>query len=117
MFLLGHGLLLLACVQLLLSGGGLVAALSSLALLGAYYACTDGVLMAAASGLLPAQLRATGLAMAATATGVSRLLASLMFGALWSWRGIEFALALFAGGLALAMLLTARVWWRPQGVM
>lgn len=113
-FLLGQGLLLLACLQLIVAGDGLVSALSSLVLLGAYYACTDGVLMAAAAGLLPSRLRATGLAIVATAAGVSRLLASLIFGALWNWHDLPFALSVFAGGLAVAIALTARTWWQPQ---
>lgn len=106
-FLIGHALLVLGCVNLLWSGNGVVGLLS-LALLGAYYACTDGVLMAAASAFLPADLRATGLATLATAIGLARMAASLMFGAIWDVRSAEFALGVFALGLAVAMLVTAK---------
>jgi len=106
-FLLGHALLVVACMTLLWSGDGAFGVLA-LALLGAYYACTDGVLMAAASSFLPAELRATGLAILATAIGVARMAASVMFGALWEVRSAEFALGVFAFGLVAAMLVAAR---------
>lgn len=106
-FLIGHGLLVLGCVNLLWSDHAFVGLLS-LALLGGYYALTDGVLMAAASACLPADLRATGLAALATATGVARMAASVLFGAIWGMQGAEFALGVFALGLVVAMLVTAR---------
>jgi len=68
------------------------------------------VLMAAASALLPAAQRAGGLAWVGTATGLARLLASVLFGSAWSVLGLEAAFVLFAVGLALAMALTARTW-------
>jgi MFS family permease len=106
-FLIGHALLVLGCIALLGSDQGAFGILA-LALLGAYYACTDGVLMAAASSLLPAGLRTTGLAVLATAIGVARLLASVLFGAVWEARSAEFALGVFALGLAAATLLAAK---------
>jgi MFS family permease len=109
-FLLGHGLLALACAALLVPAAGWVGGGLSLLLLGAYYACTDGVLMAAASAFVPPAQRATGLALLGTATGLARLLASVLFGAVWQWRGIEFALALFTAGLVVAVIATARTW-------
>ena len=36
---------------------------------------------------------------------LSRLVASIAFGALWTLAGIQVALAVFAGGLVVAMLL------------
>jgi hypothetical protein len=79
-----------------------------LALLGTYYAATDGVLMAMGSTHLPEALRGSGLAFLGTATDVTRLFASLLFGALWTWIGVQHAIALFAAGLAIAMLLAVR---------
>lgn len=107
-FLLGHGLLLISCATLLLVTDGLIAALFSLAFLGAFYACTDGVLMATASFVLPTELRTTGLAILATATGLSRMAASFAFGALWSAFSAEAALTAFVVGLIAAMIVTAR---------
>ena len=49
--------------------------------LGLFYAATDGVLMAAASELLGARTRATGLAVVATGTAVGRFVAAVLFGA------------------------------------
>lgn len=106
--LAGHALAL-ALYGLLLLAGELPAAgvLACVALLGAYYAATDGVLAALASSVLPHGQLSTGLAVVSTATALARLLASSVFGALWSWRGPEAALAAFAAGLALAMLAAA----------
>ena len=109
-FLAGHVLLLIACATLLLDNAGLAGAAVSLALLGAYYACTDGVIMAAASLLAPEPVRATGLALLGTASGLARLLASIAFGAAWSVWGMQGAVAGFVGALAAVMLLTRRLW-------
>ena len=104
LFLAGHVLLLLAGIDLLAMPAGMPGALLALALLGAYYACTDGVLMALASAFVPAPLRGSGLGIVATANGVARLFASLLFGALWEARGMAFALVVFAAGLGCALL-------------
>jgi MFS family permease len=113
-FLLGQGLLVAACVAPLALPPGDVGwtAWLTLGLLGAYYACTDGVLMAAASVYLPAQLRASGFAIVTTATGLARLVSSLLFGALWTAWGIEAALLTFAVGLAATALTTMPIWLR-----
>jgi MFS family permease len=104
MFLVGHVLLALAGVDLLVMPAGAPGALLALALLGAYYACTDGVLMALASAFIAPALRGSGLGIVATSNGVARLFASLLFGALWQARGMAFALTLFAAGLGCALL-------------
>jgi MFS family permease len=113
-FLFGHVMLLLACASLLIPGGGLATALLCLGMLGAYYACTDGVLMALASAFLPSELRASGLALLATATGLARLFSSVMFGAVWNWWGIELALGVFIVGLIAAMLLALPTLFRVE---
>lgn len=107
-FLAGHALLLLACLLLLALPAWPWLGLAALALLGAYYACTDGVLMAAASAVVPAPLRATGLAVIATGVALGRLLASVAFGASWYAWGLQVALLLFIGGLSVALPLA---WW------
>jgi Na+/melibiose symporter-like transporter len=104
-FLAGHGLALAIYLLLLLAGALPFAGVAAcVALLGAYYAATDGVLAALASGVLGRAQLSTGLAIVSTAAALARLLASSLFGALWSWRGPEAALAAFAAGLALALL-------------
>ena len=100
MFLIGHGLLVLAGVDLLVAGSSIAGGLLALGLLGAYYACTDGVLMALTSRYVPTELRASGLGIVATANGVARWAGSMIFGALWNARSMEFAMSVFTLGLA-----------------
>jgi hypothetical protein len=78
-----------------------------LLLFGAYYAATDGVLMALASAVVAPQLRTTGLGLLTGATSVARLLASVLFGAAWTRWGMEAAVAAFASALVLAVAFTA----------
>jgi MFS family permease len=97
---------LLAAYGLLLApagGGGEVALY--LGLLGLYYACTDGVLMALASATLPPSLRGSGLALIVTSTSIGRLLASILFGIIWTWYDVETAIIVFAAGLSVAIIL------------
>ncbi|MEU9232454.1 MFS transporter [Streptomyces subrutilus] len=107
-FLGGHVLLLGACLLLLSpvpAGPPLV--LGVLGLLGLFYAATDGVLMAAAGPLLPAELRTTGLAVLQTAQALARFAGSLMFGAAWTLWGPGPALGIAAGGLGLSLAAVA----------
>jgi hypothetical protein len=70
--------------------------------------------VAAASAYLPAQLRASGFAIVTTASGLARLVSSLLFGAVWNVWGIETALLSFAAGLAVTALATAPIWLRLE---
>jgi len=81
----------------------------SLLLLGGYYAATDGVLSALASATLPAPLRASGLALLASAIGVARLCSSILFGVIWTSVGADAALFAFAVGLLIAAAVAALV--------
>ncbi|MEU4729920.1 MFS transporter [Streptomyces sp. NPDC023588] len=106
-FLCGHGALLGAYAVLLapVSWAGLVGVL---ALLGVFYAATDGVLMALAAPVLPAHGRAGGLALLQTGQALARLLGAAGFGAAWTLWGPRPALG--AAALALAGALAAA--WR-----
>jgi MFS family permease len=106
-FLAGHALALAIYGLLLAADLPLAGIAACVALLGAYYAATDGVLAALASGVLGRAELSTGLAIVSTATALARLLASSLFGALWSWRGPAEALVVFAAGLAVAILAAA----------
>ncbi len=108
LFLCGHVLLVAAVAFLLLGGSGLASALIPLFLLGAYYACTDGVLMAIASSVLPAHLRTTGMSIVATAHGLARLASSVLLGMAWGHWGPIPSLALFSVGLTVMLLVVAR---------
>jgi len=111
-FLGGHALLLVVYASLLVPAGagetGMAAALrmiGALVLLGAYYAATDGVLMALAGAALPPEMRASGMALITTGTSLGRLAASVAFGALWTWQGVDVAVTLSLVGLAAALVL------------
>jgi MFS family permease len=100
MFLLGHVTLLALYVLLFTNVSSVVLAL---ALLGAYYAMTDGVVAALASGTLPAAMRGSGLALLTTATSLSRFVASIAFGWLWLTASRGTAIAVFGAALAVAL--------------
>jgi MFS family permease len=106
--LAGYGALAAAYVLLAWPEASGTALLSSLLLFGAYYAATDGVLMAMASGTLPPERLTSGLALLTTGTVLARLLGSVAFGAIWSWRGPEGAVLLFLCGLGAAVAVAAR---------
>jgi len=106
-FVSGYALLLLVYTALLLPSVGTAEILIYVVLIGIYYAATDGVLMALASSVLPEDLRTSGLALLTTATSLARLVASVLFGLLWTWQGVELAVWVFMGGLVVAMILTA----------
>lgn len=108
-FLAGYALLLPVYATLLLPAAGLLPVGVALLLFGGYYAATDGVLMALASALLPPDLRGSGLALITTATNLTRLLASVLFGALWAWRGADAAVVAFGMGLVGALAFAALV--------
>ena len=105
----GHVALLLAYVAALGTLPGLAGVVVCLVMLGTYYAATDGVLAAAGAALLPTQVRGSGLAVVQTVTAGSRLVSSLLFGALWAAYGRNAALAVFAVALALALPPAARL--------
>jgi MFS family permease len=113
-FLAGHGLLLLVYLVLVGPGPGMLRLIVALLLFGSYYAATDGVLAAMASAALPPRLCGSGLAVLSTVTNVARLLASVAFGAIWMWTGLNNAIVVFAGSLVIAIVI-ARLALRPAG--
>lgn len=92
-FLAGHAALLAGYVLLLTSWYGTALPFLVLALHGAFYAATDGVLMAAASDGVPEALRSSGLAVVQTGQALARFACSLLFGAAWTVWGDRAALA------------------------
>ncbi|MEU6758851.1 MFS transporter [Streptomyces sp. NPDC046685] len=103
-FLCGH-LALLGAYAVLLAPVSWPSLVGVLALLGVFYAATDGVLMALAAPVLPAHGRAGGLALLQTGQALARLLGAAGFGAAWTLWGPRPALAVAA--LALAGALAA----------
>lgn len=102
-FVIGYGVLALLYALLLLPSAGWATIVLSVALLGAYYAATDGILPAVASTVAPAPIRATAIAFVGTALDVGRLLASVVFGTLWAFLSPEYALGGFLGALVLSL--------------
>ncbi|MFB6500429.1 MULTISPECIES: MFS transporter [unclassified Streptomyces] len=110
-FLCGHLALLGVYATLLAPFGGPAPLLLApvLILLGVFYATTDGVLMALAGPVLPADGRAGGLALLQTGQALARMLAAAGFGAAWTlwgegpalWTATTVLLAALAAGWAL----------------
>ena len=108
-FLAGYGLLGGAYLAAMQSGIGVPGVAACLVLLGTHYALTDGVLMAFASGRLAPARRGSGLALLTTATSLARLLASVLFGVLWTRYGVETAVPVFLIGLGTAIAIAVVV--------
>lgn len=100
-FLGGHAALLCAYALLLPGRHGAALPYVVLALHGLFYAATDGVLMAAAAGAVPAELRSSGLALIQTGQASARFVCSIAFGAAWTAWGDRTALGTAAAALAL----------------
>ncbi|MFI1563270.1 MFS transporter [Streptomyces sp. NPDC020490] len=108
-FLAGHGALLLAYGLLLTSWHGAAMPYAVLALLGGFYAATDGVLMAAASDGVPEELRSSGLAVVQTGQALARFACSLGFGAAWTLWGDRAALLASTAALAVCAAVSVTV--------
>jgi sugar phosphate permease len=104
-FLGGYAALLAVYLLLGTGWGGLPALVTVLALYGVFYAATDGVLMALAGPLLPAELRTTGLAVIQTGQALAYLVSSVLFGLAWQrWDATG---AIRAAAVAAALTLAA----------
>jgi MFS family permease len=86
-------------------------AMIAVGLLGTFYAATDGVFPALASAELSVERRATGLAIVSTGTDIGRMLASLVFGWLWSRGAATSAIADFQIALPIAIAISTALLW------
>ena len=88
-----------------------------LSLFGLSYAATEGVLMAMASAVIPAELRTSGLALLTTVAGLGKFGSSLLFGWLWHVSGLGTAISVFGFTLIVALMITA-LWlqWTPDEI-
>jgi MFS family permease len=88
-FIGGYLLLAVVYLMLLMPAKHMIFPLViAVVLFGIYYAATDGVLAAMAAAVLPQRHSGSGLAVLATASNLSRLGASIIFGVLWSFAGL-----------------------------
>jgi MFS family permease len=113
LFVAGHVILL--AVYAVAGGpvGTAPATVAVLLLLGLFYACTDGVLAAAVSAILPEVSRASGLSFAQSFVAVSGFVSSLGFGLLLGRLGPASAYLVMGLGLAVAIPAAAVLLRRP----
>lgn len=104
---LGHLALVGAYLCAVLPTSTSAATIGTLALLGTFYAATDGVIAALAGRLVPVQARTSGIAAAQTVVALTRMLASAGFGLMWLLFGPSTAMIVVAGLLAVAILASA----------
>lgn len=102
------GYVALGATYLLLAGpvDGWPLIVLTLTLYGAFYAATDGVLIALAGPVLPARLRTTGIALVQTGQALAYLVSSVLFGLAWQAFGPETAIRAAAAAVAGVLVLT-----------
>lgn len=103
----GYALLACVYVTLLLPAGPWWTVVLPIALLGAYYAATDGVLTALAAAVIAPGSSGSGLSFLATATNIGKVLASVTFGLLWTGVGLGAATFSYLAALLVAMVAAA----------
>ena len=103
----GYALLACVYVTLLLPAGPWWTVVLPIALLGAYYAATDGVLTALAAAVIAPGSSGSGLSFLATATNIGKVLASVTFGLLWTRVGLGAATFSYLAALLVAMVAAA----------
>ncbi len=108
----GYAALLLLYVILSSAASSMTTIVLCVALLGTFYAMTDGVFAALAGSQLPAEKRATGLALVSTCNDVGRLVSSVFFGWMWSRSTPDAAARSFIPLLVMALALAIVVVWR-----
>lgn len=108
-FVGGHVLFLGAYAVVLSGAPGIGAAVAALALHGAFYAATDGVLSAWIAEHVPETAQASGLAVVQTAQALARFGSSVTAGILLAAVGFGVTGAVAAAALALALCAAAAV--------
>ncbi|WP_372593088.1 MFS transporter [Actinotalea sp.] len=101
--IVGHVALLAAYLSAAVVLGGAWTTLVTLALLGVFYAATDGVLAAVVGEHADASVRGTAIGTAQTVVAVARMVSAAGFGFLWYGLGRAPAMLVVAGALAIAL--------------
>ena len=112
-FIAGFVLMLALYCLLLAPSPGRGRVLVMLALLGAFYACTDGVLIAMASTVIPRELRTSGIAVLTTAASFSLIVSSIVWGFFADKWGLLTTVKVFIVVLG-AMLVVGTIMLRLQ---
>lgn len=112
-FVGGYALLPIVYTSLMIPEIGAVELGLVLLMLGAYYAATDGVLSAAAGGMVPDKEVGSALGLLVTFQSLAKLAASVLFGLLWTAVGIQTAALIFLVALVVAVLAAAVTVGRP----
>lgn len=107
MWVAGHVVLAAVYLVLLSHPTTTIGVIGVLAMLGVYYAATDGMLPALASGVIAPEVRSSGLSLLTTIVAGSRAISALLFGLIWGWVGADRALLLAASGLFAVALIAA----------
>ncbi|MEV8513790.1 MFS transporter [Dactylosporangium sp. NPDC051484] len=108
-YLAGFAALVAVYLVLAAGPGGTPALVVTVALYGAFYAATDGVLMAVAGPLLPEALRTTGIALVQSGQSLAYLASSVLFGVAWQLWGPGPALFAAAAAALAALALVASI--------
>ncbi|MDQ1475335.1 MAG: hypothetical protein QOE62_564, partial [Actinomycetota bacterium] len=106
-FIAGFVLLLGVYLILLAPSPGRVELIAMLALLGAFYACADGVLMAMACTAIPRELRTSGLAVLTTAASLSVMTTGIVWGQFAEWWGLQTTVKVFAVAVGAMLVIGA----------
>ena len=108
--LLGGNVLLVILYAVLGFGDlGRALTLACLALLGAYYAATDGVVPAMVSRLVGVHIRASGIAFVTVMIAVAKMISAALFGVIWHTVDQTTALVVFAVALGVAVLIATQL--------
>lgn len=105
-FIGGYGILILLYALLFFVGEiSIGTTVACLAMLGLYYAATEGILMALASAVIPPARRTGGIALIATGIGLGKLCSSVVFGALWQGVGLKYSVLIFGAAMGIAVVI------------
>lgn len=118
-FVAGHLALLAMYLLLVLGHQSLWWVIAVLALSGAYYAATDGVMAALTAQVVRPESRASGISATQTVVALARFGSSVGFGVMWQFFGSSVAVTVMTAVLVVALAVAAvlmRPWLRPAAV-
>lgn len=118
-FVAGHLALLAMYLLLVLGQQSLWWVIAVLALSGAYYAATDGVMAALTAQVVRPESRASGISATQTVVALARFGSSVGFGVMWQFFGSTVAVTVMTSVLVVALAVAAvlmRPWLRPAAV-